>query len=384
MRKWPLWEGVAFSEKRREDLSQVKELLLRLGVFEGNRLPFSTIHVAGTNGKGSVSHWIAQGLRQKRSPLQKVGLFTSPHVFAFNERIQMNDQLISDQSLASLAPEVIEAAQGLSVHPFDLTFALAALYFARERVEVAVLEAGLGGRLDATNVCQPDLAIITQIALDHQGILGESIEEIAQEKAGIAKKGVPLLLGVSAQGLGVEAIAEATGSPLLLVEGSFDQVEDENRACAKRALLQLGYVDVELGPSPWGRFMTFKEGARDWVLDIAHNPSALRQQLSRMCEERGSFSLACGFQADKRHRDCLRELQGLSLKSLHFLEGFEGAFSAKELTKIADELGLSVESSGHYLKWLERSWEGPVLICGSVPLVASVYKAYKNLELNHV
>lgn len=158
---------------------------------------YMTIHVAGTNGKGSVSHALARILQDAGL---RVGLYTSPHLVDFRERIRVNGKYISEQYVVdfveSLPPNPSPKGEG-SLHPsfFELTTAMAFKYFADEKVDVAVIEVGLGGRLDSTNIITPILSVITNIALDHTQFLGNTLAEIASEKAGIIKQGVPVVVG---------------------------------------------------------------------------------------------------------------------------------------------------------------------------------------------
>lgn len=156
---------------------------------------YKTIHVGGTNGKGSVSHTLASVLQ---SAGYKVGLYTSPHLVDFRERIRVNGEMISEQRVVGFVEEMIssglmETEGGFSF--FELTTALAFKYFEESGVDIAVIEVGLGGRLDCTNIITPLLSIITNISFDHVQFLGNTLEKIAQEKAGIIKPGVPVVIG---------------------------------------------------------------------------------------------------------------------------------------------------------------------------------------------
>ncbi|MDR0711789.1 MAG: bifunctional folylpolyglutamate synthase/dihydrofolate synthase [Prevotellaceae bacterium] len=153
---------------------------------------FTSVHVAGTNGKGSTSHLIAAVLQNAG---YKVGLYTSPHLIDFRERIRVNGREIPEQYVAGFAE--MHKATVESIHPsfFELTMMMAFEFFAQEKVDAAVVEVGLGGRLDSTNVITPALSIITNIGLDHTDLLGDTLEKIAREKAGIIKPGVPVVVG---------------------------------------------------------------------------------------------------------------------------------------------------------------------------------------------
>ena len=159
-------------------------------VFKNPQDNFKTIHVAGTNGKGSTaaiinSILIANGY--------KVGLYTSPHLINFNERIRVNGVTITDEEIISFMKHVEPAINEIKSTFFEVTTAMAFYHFNNNDVDIAIIETGLGGRLDSTNVVNPSLTVMTPISLDHRDILGNTIEKIAKEKAGIIKKGVPLI-----------------------------------------------------------------------------------------------------------------------------------------------------------------------------------------------
>jgi dihydrofolate synthase/folylpolyglutamate synthase len=153
---------------------------------------FKSIHVAGTNGKGSTCAFLERILRAGRA---LTGLFTSPHLIDFRERIRIDGRSVAPDVVTRDLARIVEVPAGTGRTFFEATFALGALAFASEKVEVAVLETGLGGRLDSTNVVTPELCVITPIGLDHQDMLGDTIEAIAAEKAGIIKPGVPVVVG---------------------------------------------------------------------------------------------------------------------------------------------------------------------------------------------
>lgn len=155
---------------------------------------FFTIHVAGTNGKGSVSHIIASVLQQAG---YRTGLFTSPHLVDFRERIRVDGEMIPKQKVVNFVDKHHARMVDLDLSFFEMTAALAFDYFAQSDVEVAVIETGLGGRLDATNVIVPILSIVTNVGLEHTALLGDTLQKIAAEKAGIVKKSIPLVLGES-------------------------------------------------------------------------------------------------------------------------------------------------------------------------------------------
>ncbi len=159
--------------------------------FSNPHLKYKTIHVAGTNGKGSVSHMIASVLQEAG---YKTGLYTSPHLKDFRERIKVNGEMISEDDVVSFVEKHKYIIESVNPSFFEMTVAMAFNYFSECNVDVAVIEVGLGGRLDSTNIINPVLSVITNIGHDHMDLLGDTFEKIAVEKAGIIKKNVPVLI----------------------------------------------------------------------------------------------------------------------------------------------------------------------------------------------
>ena len=153
---------------------------------------FKSVHVAGTNGKGSVSHMLA-AIFQKAG--YKTGLYTSPHLYDFRERFRINGTMIPEQYVVDFVAGIKEQLPIIQPSFFEITVALAFDWFAKEAVDIAIIETGLGGRLDSTNVITPELSVITNIGWDHSNLLGDTLEKIAREKAGIIKPGIPVVVG---------------------------------------------------------------------------------------------------------------------------------------------------------------------------------------------
>ena len=153
---------------------------------------FKSIHIAGTNGKGSVSHILASVLQAQG---YKVGLYTSPHLKDFRERIKINGELCSEDFVIDFTKKIQPKIDEIAPSFFEITVAMAFEYFAQQEVDFAIIETGLGGRLDSTNVITPILSIITNISFDHQNLLGNTLQEIATEKAGIIKQNIPVVIG---------------------------------------------------------------------------------------------------------------------------------------------------------------------------------------------
>ena len=185
---------------------------------------FKSIHIAGTNGKGSVSHMLAAVLQTAG---YTTGLYTSPHLKDFRERIRVNGVLIDEDFVVSFTEKKIPLIETVEPSFFEITVVMAFEYFASKQVDVAVIETGLGGRLDSTNVIMPVLSVITNIGMDHMNILGNSLREIAFEKAGIIKPGVPVVVGETLPETKpvFEIIAKEKMSPLILA-GNERYVDD--------------------------------------------------------------------------------------------------------------------------------------------------------------
>lgn len=160
--------------------------------FDHPHTRFKTIHVAGTNGKGSVSHMAASILQEAG---YRTGLYTSPHLKDFRERIRINGVMIPEKEVIAFVENNRKIIEEVKPSFFEMTVAMAFDYFAREKVDVAVIEVGLGGRLDSTNIIRPVLSVITNIGHDHMDMLGDTLEKVAAEKAGIIKESVPVVIG---------------------------------------------------------------------------------------------------------------------------------------------------------------------------------------------
>jgi len=186
----PMYQRVGAAAYK-ADLNNTIRLLDLLGHPEQH---FPAIHIAGTNGKGSVSHMIAAVLQTAGF---KTGLHTSPHLRDFRERIRVNGELIPEEKVISFIEKYQHDFEAMQLSFFEMTVGLAFDYFNSEKVDIAVVETGMGGRLDSTNLVQPVLSVITNIGYDHMQFLGDTLPKIAAEKAGIIKPGVPVVIGES-------------------------------------------------------------------------------------------------------------------------------------------------------------------------------------------
>ena len=300
-------------------LDRITQLLDRLDRPQ-NLLP-PVFHVAGTNGKGSTCAFLRAGLEASG---RTVHVFTSPHLVRFNERIRIAGKLIGDDALASLLDEVLDA--GCSIEPsfFEVTTAAAFLAFARTKADACVLEVGLGGRLDATNVIdRPVSTGIASLGLDHQQFLGSDIRAIAREKAGIARAGVPLVALAQPPEAEIDLAAAAlrAGAPLLLEGRDWNldaalqpalagahQVRNANLAwqmLAHQNALKVSRDEFLLGlrKADWpARFQRLADGplakGQETWLDGAHNPEAAAA-LAAVLADRGPMHIVLGILANK-------------------------------------------------------------------------------------
>lgn len=262
-------------------LDNMRAILAHLGNPEKK---VKAVHIAGTNGKGSTSTKVAKAL-QEDGRFGPVGLYTSPHISCFRERIMIDGKVISEGLVVVHLSKILAlaAAQKIEITFFEAVTVLAFLCFLEKGVSIAVLETGLGGRLDATNVCEPICSVITSISLDHKELLGNTLEAIALEKAGIIKKGVPVVIGPNVPFNVVHKEALRLSSPLHVVEERYDDYELENQAIAKKCLSVLGITDPKgLQNVPPCRFQQIRNKMGIVVLDVAHNPDGILHLFHRL------------------------------------------------------------------------------------------------------
>ncbi len=350
---------------------------------------FYTVHVAGTNGKGSVSHILASILQQAG---YRTGLFTSPHLADFRERIRVDGEMIPKQKVVNFVDRNRQKMEELDLSFFEMTAAMAFDYFDQSDVEVAIIETGLGGRLDATNIITPILSVITNIGLEHTEFLGDSIAKIAAEKAGIIKKSIPVVVGESSEQYNgvIEARAEELGSKVIYAEEEFlllgvehfdnynqhfsverkrdgrvyeldiDLLGDYQRhniitACAaadylaektpltiSRRAFREGIASAAANTGLMGRWQLL---AREpyTVCDTGHNCHGMRyvaQQLETL--ECDRLFCVMGFAKDK----ALEDIMALLPKRAHYIftrASIDRARAVEDIAAVADKLGLDYE-----------------------------------------
>jgi dihydrofolate synthase/folylpolyglutamate synthase len=215
--KLPMYQligGAAY----KADLNNTIQLL---NLLENPQNNFKTVHVAGTNGKGSVSHMLASVFQEAG---YKTGLYTSPHLRDFRERIRINGEMIPEENVMQFMEAYKDKFETMGLSFFEMTVGMAFDYFSKEKIDIAIVEVGMGGRLDSTNIITPELSIITNIDFDHMKFLGDTRAKIAYEKAGIIKPGIPVVIGEThpeTQQVFIDK-AQECNSPILFADQVFD------------------------------------------------------------------------------------------------------------------------------------------------------------------
>ena len=329
-------------------LERITRLLSLLGDPQDT---FRSIHIAGTNGKGSVAAMLSSILNQAG---YRVGLYTSPHLADYTERIRMNENDVSMAKFAGAVAKVkkvIDELPEMHLTEFEVLTAASFLLLSQEKVEIAVIEVGLGGRLDATNVITPILSIITNIDYDHMDVLGDSISKIAREKAGIIKPGVPLVVGGSRAWRILYNICKDRGSKFIRSSGikikkaplsGVHQVENTKIAIASVKVLRKLGVKVSSAQLNSGLCRTFWPGRLQIVgkrppviLDGAHNIAGARVLREYLSTFRKKITFIIGMQANKDIKNFIKIIKPLANDFVVIRSTNPGAASKKT---IADQI----------------------------------------------
>jgi len=266
-----------------------------------NGVPFQVITVAGTNGKGSTIAFIDSIYQQSNF---KVGAFTSPHLVKYNERFSVNGEIVSDESICQAFEQIELYRSDVSLTYFEFSTLAALVIFANEKVDVAILEVGLGGRLDSVNVVNPNISVITNIAIDHTDYLGDTREAIGFEKAGIMRENTPCVCGDQNPPASIQKQADHIGTPLTFVNTPYQGTislkgkhQQYNAAVAVAAVNQLQSVfpinksQLSQGlkkANIFGRFQTKTINNKTIILDVAHNEAAIKVLASTLKTEKTS------------------------------------------------------------------------------------------------
>ena len=400
-------------------LRRMRALLTELG---GPQRAVPLVHVAGSKGKGSTCALISNCARQAGL---KTGLYSSPHLHRFPERIAIDGQPVTDSTFASLAAEVASAASRLeaadpeldTVTTFEMVTAMAFLAFAQAQCDLAVIEVGLGGLLDATNVIEPLVTVITLIDYEHTAVLGNTLTEIAQQKAGILRAGTPVV--VSPQPLeaatAIRQVAAELGSPLLMGNVDWHWEGDwrdftatgpwgiwpelrvgfpgphqvENACTAIAALYVLGAHGLSIPESAvraglenarWaGRFERIQVNDQDLVLDGAHTPAAARALVDTWRSEIGADAAAVivGMGNDKDLAAFLAELKPLTSRLIATRASSPRAASPEAIAAAAAAQGFAVQVVHDVPSALHATRaESPLLVTGSLFVAGEAREAF--------
>ena len=394
-------------------LNNMRALLARLGNPE-RRLRM--VHVAGTNGKGSTCSMLE---RMLRGCGLKTGLYTSPYLMRFPERMRVNGVPIPDEVLVRIASRVKEEteillSEGVKPTTFELGTAITLTWFAEEQVDIAVIEVGLGGRLDPTNVISPEVCLIAPIGMDHTKVLGDTLEQIAGEKAGIIKDGIPVavapqqsesimnvfrdaakekharLLEVSADDLTVHAIgargAEFTfrGHKAKIALAGRHQVDNACLAISGIELLRTRGFDLPEEACMDALSKAVWPGRLEWLadnllIDGAHNPHgarALSDYVKKHLSGRRIIPMI-GMMKDKDVEACIRLYADIAKEAVATRVDYPRAMECAELCQLLSSHGVHAVSGGSIPEALEKARElagadGIVLVCGSLYVVGEV------------
>ena len=375
----------------KEDITNISLVCEKL---DNPHLNFPSVHIAGTNGKGSCTHMLASILQEAG---YKVGIYTSPHLKDFRERIKINGAMISESEVVSFVSQYKDDFVEIGLSFFEMTTALAFEHFSKNTVDIAIIETGLGGRLDATNIIQPMISVITNVALDHQNLLGDTIEEIAFEKAGIIKPKTPVILGLCKNTVRkvVEDRAEELQAPLYLAPQVANypsdlkgKCQEQNKATVIELVHRLRALDWELSEaSIYDGFMKVVQntGLRGrwetisnlpWVIcDTGHNPEAIELIVEQLLEQEYSrLIIVLGMVGDKDVNTVLKLLPKEA--SYVFCQpSIPRAFSAELLQEKASEYELRGSSCESPFEALEKAKqlanEGDLIFVGGSTFVVA-------------
>ena len=404
----------------KKDLHNTIELCNAVG---NPQTKFKSIHIAGTNGKGSTSHMLAAILQQAG---YKTGLYTSPHLKDFRERIKVNGEMIYKEFVVEFTERTKKITAEIQPSFFELTVAMAFDFFAKEKVDIAVIETGLGGRLDSTNIITPILSVITNIGYDHMNILGDTLELIAYEKAGIIKQGVPVVIGEYLPATKAIFTAKATteNAPIHFAQEEYtisnivsntytlecgvtnlknDQSENfildlnglyqtknlRTVLCAEKILIEQGFIisnkvkkfalaHVKKLTGLHGRWEVIADEPTI-VLDVAHNEDGIKQILEQLLVVRKKYNalhIVTGMVKDK---DADKVLSILPKDAIYYFTNahIPRALPAKELQEkavlyhltgeIFDDVNDAVATAKSNAEKTDL-----IIVCGSVFLVGEV------------
>ena len=374
------------------DLSNIESFVDRL---ENPHKKIKTIHVAGTNGKGSVSHIMASILQSKGL---SVGIYSSPHLIDFRERIKINGEYISEKYILDFVNYHYDFMRSKTLSFFEMCVGLAFDYFYNQQVDIAVIEVGMGGRLDATNIISPEISIITNIGYDHTEFLGNSLSKIANEKAGIIKKNIPVLIGEYNHETApvFKRKARDLSSQIIFVKESVKKYKSDLKALYQQKNLNTAVNAIKLLPNFNISDIEIHSGILEvkkrtnfigrWdliginpkiVADVTHNIEGFNFMLDQLeKEDYQNLHFVLGFVKEKDVKSILKILpknakyylcspsieRGLPLKKLIGLAELTG-FNFTSHTSVSNALNTAKENS---------KFNDLIIVCGSTFVVAEI------------
>lgn len=368
-------------KEHRKDLRQIESILKH---FQNPHKTFPSVHIAGTNGKGQVAAKIAHALYLGG---YRAGLFTSPHLFDYRERIQVNGQKIPQEEVCGLHEELNEYLKKVEIELnfFECTFLYACMYFAREKVDIAVIETGMGGKFDTTNVVEPMVSVITSVSFDHMDKLGNTLDEIAEQKAGIIKPKTPVVIGPHAHVAPIFTRAKELQCEQRTLSKKTCFYDTENTLIAKETIDAISKM-FPLSQEVVAEGLKFSLPCRfekkgNVIYDVAHNPDGfarLANALGRQYPYR-KFRFVIGMGKGKKHEKCLRYIERKA-SHIHFVQaknrdGIDPSTLAKSLELFSScpyTAEKSVEKGFSHAK-KEAAKDELIVVCGSFYIMEDAY-----------
>ena len=390
--KLPMYQNIGESAYKK-DLSNIILICEHLDNPHNN---FKSIHIGGTNGKGSCSHMLSSILQEAD---YKVGLYTSPHLVDFRERIKINGDMISEDSVSKFMHGNFDFFESNNFSFFEMTVGLAFDYFSKNKVDIAIIEVGMGGRLDSTNIINPILSIITNISLDHTRFLGSNIYDIAKEKAGIIKENIPVVIGLNQQEISpiFKDTAKSKNSEIIFADhfiyDNYDcdlkgDYQKKNIKTVLKSTEILKHLDYKINDSHietglnnvsnntglQGRWQVIQKKPMI-ICDTAHNEAALVEVISQLTDmDYSDLHFIIGFSNDKD----LEKISKLFPENskYYFVQSKVGrardAKQVRDIFKLNNRNGdyyKSIENTIKYVKGISK--ENDIIFIGGSTFVVS-------------
>lgn len=359
--KLPMYQRIGHAAYK----ANLNSTLALMDVLDHPERKFKSIHVGGTNGKGSTAHLLASVFQEAG---YKTGLYTSPHLLDFRERIRINGQMIPEAEVVQFVQQYQSTFEPLSLSFFEWSVGLAFQYFAKEKVDISIVEVGMGGRLDSTNVIDPALSVITNIGMDHSQYLGDTIAKIATEKAGIIKPNTPVVIGKSQRD--TESVFRKTALekgahiifadqqfpadlPTCPLEGIYQSENFQTVLVSVDVLKQSGwniteshinngFLNVVKNTGLMGRWQTIQQNPKV-ICDVGHNTDGVSKIVEQLQQESAkNLHVILGFVSDKDVKSVLRLFPPTARYYLT-QPSIPRAMHIDQLSRIADEIDLKFD-----------------------------------------